>query len=460
MDARWVILLTDRHTYAARFERSQRRWNRTVTHEIALELPVWPRDEEDLTSTAETLAKELRKHESNQMICRLVIPSSWCLNHSVELPSTKWNEQAAEYEFEQYLPVDLEALTCATHRVGRRRALVAGVFTDALQGLLATLESHGIYPEVVTVDNFLLANSASTDNGAQCKGHLLLDEQRMTLSVMDEPSSASDDPRTVKLPEMQRTQFVRRQMALTAAMSGGELCHWRINSLADSDSFPGMEEAMPPHDEAPEIQPRSETVDAMLEAAATNPHLSNLRKGALAYAGRWSKLRRRAIQCLSAAAVLLLILGVRLRMDNVAHHNAADRLRSLQSEIYQAVFPGSVVPAAAMRLRSERIKLEGMTNQRGEGKDNLNTSGLVAFELLHEVMVRVPDNMKLFVQQIELDARGIRLSGQTTSHSAAGDLVKAIGNVQGMAVDPPRTKLRKDGTVDFRIRATKLIEHD
>ena len=163
MDARWVILLTDRRTYAARFERSQRRWNRTAKHEIALDLPVWPRNKEDLTSTAVALAKALREHEPNPMICRLVIPSSWCLVHGVELPSPKWNEQAAEFEFENYLPVDLEVLTCATLRVGRLRALVAGAYTDALQGLLATLESHGIYPEVVTVDTFLIANTTSAD---------------------------------------------------------------------------------------------------------------------------------------------------------------------------------------------------------------------------------------------------------------------------------------------------------
>ena len=47
----------------------------------------------------------------NEMVARLIIPASWCLIHQVELHDDRWDEQAAAFEFEQLVSVDLEKLT-------------------------------------------------------------------------------------------------------------------------------------------------------------------------------------------------------------------------------------------------------------------------------------------------------------------------------------------------------------
>ena len=82
-------------------------------------------------------------------------------------------------------------------------------------------------------------------------------------------------------------------------------------------------------------------------------------------------------------------------------------------------------------------------------------SGLASLELLHTITANVPPKTKLHVDEVLLDEAGVRVSGQTTSHNAAGEIVQRLNTVAGLAVDPPRTKLRRDKTVDFRLHVRR-----
>jgi hypothetical protein len=163
-----------------------------------------------------------------------------------------------------------------------------------------------------------------------------------------------------------------------------------------------------------------------------------------------------------AAALLLFATAIQLTLQNHKYGKSFDQLNALRADVYAGVFPGVPTPAgAAFRLRSECIKLEGLTQQGPIERSDLTPDSLQAFDLLHDVTVAIPAELKLYVTEISLDDGGIRLAGQTTSHAAAGDLVRRLNAVPGIAVHPPRTKLRKDHTVDFRIRATREdAEHE
>ena len=88
----------------------------------------------------------------------------------------------------------------------------------------------------------------------------------------------------------------------------------------------------------------------------------------------------------------------------------------------------------------------------------LKTNGRQPLELLLRLTEHIPPNLKLHVTNIVVDDTNFKIVGQTTDHGAAGHLVQALNEMTGCEVDPPRTKLRKDRTVEFQIRAR--MRHD
>ena len=192
------------------------------------------------------------------------------------------------------------------------------------------------------------------------------------------------------------------------------------------------------------------------DAAAHADGPPNLRQGELASPSRWLPIWKRLNWCVAAVAIFLVVLGVRLRADNMRYNEAVRDLLPLRAGIYENVFPDETPPpTAALRLRSECIKLEGLTERGDSTRPDPNSSGLAAFQLLHIVMANMPASLRLHVREITLDSLGLRFSGQTTGHGVAGDLVQQLNQVPGITVDPARTKMRKDGTVDFLIRVTR-----
>jgi hypothetical protein len=152
----------------------------------------------------------------------------------------------------------------------------------------------------------------------------------------------------------------------------------------------------------------------------------------------------------------MLLIGTSLRIDNRRYETAASELRPLGEAAYTRVFPDAVVPVgASLRLRSERISVEGLTQGSGPGVAAVRDSALETFQLLHAVTANVPPEVKLHVDEITLDSQGLKLAGRTTSHHAAGELVRTLNLNTDLSVAPPRTKLRTDKTVDFSIRATR-----
>ena len=153
--------------------------------------------------------------------------------------------------------------------------------------------------------------------------------------------------------------------------------------------------------------------------------------------------------------MFFVALACHFHIQSSKHADTAERLRGRCGEVYRsATSSRTVPPAAGLRLRSERIKLEGLTDVDDTMSDT-RASGLASLELLHAITANMPPKVKLHVNEVLLDEAGVRLSGQTTSHNAAGEIVQKLNGVAGLAVDPPRTKLRRDKTVDFRMHARR-----
>ena len=133
MDQKSTIYITGCRVYLVKHQRRHRTWVQTSPQEYEIDFPFLPRKEADIASAADELTTRLGGDSSEGVSAGLVIPASWCLAHTVELPTARFSDSEALFEFESFVPVELEELTCAVRRLGGGRALVVGVFTEPVR---------------------------------------------------------------------------------------------------------------------------------------------------------------------------------------------------------------------------------------------------------------------------------------------------------------------------------------
>ena len=170
MESRLSIVLTDRFAFVAQFERTERTWKPTERWRFDVCTPTLPQNAEDVRAFADSLAGQIRREHPAGVVARLVLPLSWCLSRCVDLPSDKWDERAAEFEFEEALPFDLERVTCISVPTTPGRAIVIAAFTEALATLLDTFERHAIAIETATVDIAILCGFAAGGSNSDSHG--------------------------------------------------------------------------------------------------------------------------------------------------------------------------------------------------------------------------------------------------------------------------------------------------
>ena len=107
---------------------------------------------------AEALAEALSAGDALRRAATLVIPSSWCYVHRVSVPRRRPSQQVLAYALEEFLPVDIEQLTCVFIPAAEGGHLGIAVETERLQSLLEACGAHGIHVEHVTLDVLHAAN--------------------------------------------------------------------------------------------------------------------------------------------------------------------------------------------------------------------------------------------------------------------------------------------------------------
>ncbi len=447
MESSHVLYITDSSAYLAQ---CHGRDPATVAPLVEAQEPHCahlPRTPEDLRSLAEQLGTRLRSDHPEGLVCRLVIPSSWCLVHFIRLDTDKWNEQTALFEFEQYLPVDLDELTCVLQRHGRNAALVVAVFTEALRSFFDELDRHAVHVEAATVDVTLIEPGEQPGSGA-----VLLDTQReVYVSFSDGDPAITAACAMTRHAEDETNPDLLHRTAAEAGL-GRTHEHWQLYCLiGDGDN--ARSAADDANATSPvTLLPPEQTVAAICHAA-TAPQVCDLRQDQLAYSGRWETLRTQGLRTAVALAVLLIALSLGFRIQNHTYGRAIGELRSQKQALYATVYPGeSVPPSAALRLRSERIKLEGLTNGTKQTAMPGSEHGLHTLALMSDLVRQIPSQVRLRLDELSADDRGMKLVGGTRAHSDAGLLVQAFNELDALAADPPRTKKNKDSTVGFRVQ--------
>jgi hypothetical protein len=169
---------------------------------------------------------------------------------------------------------------------------------------------------------------------------------------------------------------------------------------------------------------------------------------------------KQVLQCAMVAIALLLILAIRFGFESRHLSNAERAIHVELAQLFNELFPTSPENAGSgLRIQSERIRLEGLTNKSNSSIDVPEARGMVTFSLLHNLTQHLPGSARVNIEEMLLDRNGIRLSGLTTSHSVAGEWVRQLNTNSNVTADPPRTKLRPDGTVEFRVHV-RQTEND
>lgn len=453
MKTRFVIQLTDTTAFVARYQRMQGEWARVSVAEHGGGFSHLPREATDLVPLGENVGSWLRAEFPDGLTCRLVIPASWCFIHSVDAAIGKKREQVALYEFEQFLPVDLDALTCVVQRTDEDTALAIGALTEPLSGLLAELERSRVFVEAIYVDALVLSDCGAPETEPGGSGIILLDAGHMTLTGFN---STSDGPTVVRSVVLSSESGSSAADHVVTAIDilPVSFRHWHVLDLGSGDEVCRVRDVVAEAGFGATCTFRAESAQRLLDAAATDGHEVDLRRDRLSFPGRWASVQRRLTACLATVLVLLVVIGFKFRIDNTVVARGIDALVPIRNEIYAQAFPGQTPPPeAALRLRSERIKLEGLTHQGDEKTEIRSGNGLQLFELMHEILNQLPDDLKIAISEILLDERALSFKGRTTSHGQAGKLVHALNQIPTISAEPPNTKLRKDQTVDFRINA-------
>ena len=458
MEHRYTILLADGYLHVAIHQKQRRSWLRVSTHNHALSVPSFLDEDTDLAELAADVATHMHSHCPGTIECALVIPSSWCFIHWITLPPDHAKYEAAAFALEERLSVDVEPLTCAFTRVANGRCLGVGVYTAPLTTLLQSLEQHGVLVESILVDALTLDGSAPDSENSRCDGVILLDRQRLVVAALSDTDHNLCELRNIVLVHEDDSTLAQHLSATMSTIASAPR-HWRILQLYESSSVDAVYQYVDSEDVQVSVEDREASVNMILDAVPTRTDLLDLRQHALSYDGRWRTLLRTLTRCAAAVILLLSVVAIGTRVEMAQYGHGAEELRPLREQVYADVFPGqSLPPGAALRMRSERIKLEGLTEGARDADQVLKTNGRQPLGLLLLITEHIPPNLKLHVTQIVVDDTNFKIIGQTTDHGAAGHLVQALNEMPGCEVDPPRTKLRKDLTVEFQIRAR--MRHD
>ncbi|MBI4716623.1 MAG: hypothetical protein HY763_02370 [Planctomycetes bacterium] len=416
-------------------------------------LALMPRQAADILPLAEQIGQALRDTYPDGATCRAVLPAAWCFIHVVTVPTAQWTAEAAAFEFEPLVPVPLEQLTWSCRRLGEDKALVVAVFTEAIAVLLRHLEENGVDAEVVAVDALVAADAADARSSGG-RVVVLVDDQHVTIAKPDFGGGEVAPFRTFRRPAVQSPD-ADRQLLLGAAPVGENRTTALVHVLGGAEATKPTVELLSGALDFIDVS-APEVAVPLLCREVHKPNVLDLRRQSLVYSGRWRGVRTCGRRSAVAFAVLLAACGVGLRVENVRYTEALEDLRPLRDGVYRRVFPDGAVPAAAgARLRSELAKLTGVTRQAAEAAVVSTSSGLALVEQLAALAALLPEQTKVYLAELVADADALILSGQTTSHQAAGEMVQSMNQLPGWTVEPPRSKLRKDQTVDCRISVVR-----
>jgi len=503
MSPRVAILVTDGYVLATRLRPGRGQWAAESSFTLALETPPGLCEEGDLACVAEAILEAVRGADGLDLPADLIVPASWCYICPLDTtawPSRRFDPAVAAYQLEEYLPLPLEEVTCAFAHRRRGRCWGVAVRTAPVKRLLDSLQVRRVHVAHVRVDVFA-ALAAPQGPAHGCTGMIVRDSRHVAVALRDghgELPSAVHSVVRASCSDPSTDECLRHQIELTESVAGTQADTWTVcdlhsNAPAEDGNThepqtsgriaPQRSDSVEPSEPASSTYPRTPVApvsnrcltssgicsgrDApgeltgadLLLAVVRHTDQPDLRTGVLAAPGRLDAAIRHGRRC----AVLLLVLLGTLALDARLQHRRCrqqiDCIRAAQAELFQAVLPDRQTPAnPAMRLASERIRLEGLT-QGALPQTNIaalmSTRSLAVFDDLRDLIEGLPVDVRIRLMELNIDPQQLSMRGHTADHRDAERIVETINGIPTLTGRPARTSRLKTGGVEFAIRATR-----
>jgi hypothetical protein len=383
----------------------------------------------------------------------LVVPMQWCFTHLLTVNDKRMDPESLGFELEPYLPLPLEEVVCAFEPLDNGRVFAAAIPVAPMAALVEGLEQRGVGVDRITVDTVAAARGVITPQGGSV---VILDARwgRFLGRGRGKDSEASVGV------------FGRKGQVATSHASGlssqlatdpnaeNESDGWTsLELVPELNHAAGTEEASTKSRPERRRKVGEEAIDAIVVGACSGQGL-NLRMGALAPGREVEEVSRLAVQVLSLALLLLVILigGMQLHLRAI-HRNLA-QVDQQRLAVYQEVFHGDrLPPEAALRLASERVRLEGLTRRTTDTPTPLKPGLPSPLDVLRQFAAAIPSDVRIMLTDARVDESQLVLRGQTVEHRDAERIAEALAAAPGLEARPPRTTRLKSGGVEFSITA-------
>ncbi|MCO6436239.1 MAG: hypothetical protein J5J06_04035 [Phycisphaerae bacterium] len=397
-----------------------------------------PQEMGDLVNLADQLAGFLRAEVPHVQNAILVVPSGWCFSQVLHRSDAQ-DSRAAIFEFESLVPAELEKLTCVAAAISDDEIAVSAVFTEPLREFLDRLETAfaqitSLVPEPLCLLQHLRGSDAAN-------GVLVVDTIR-NVTILPTPSAISS-----RLTEGTSDCSFADQDCLFLS----EISHpFEIYPLGDN-ALPDVFGRLRPAPIGGAAVPNGDSYMRLLaDAVHVHGHACDLRKGRLRSPARFAQAAKQAINTAWLVVVLLLLLSIRSGLTATRYRSATERNSIAQTQLLEEAFGATFrSPVPAMQIRSELNRLKALTDLRALPQAPLGNLALLG--LFRDVADRIPEQAKIQIDEIAVERDRLQIMGQTTSHEDTGKLVASINESETIILEPPQSRLRNDGTVEFRL---------
>lgn len=386
-----------------------------------------------LTLSADELADSIADlfPDSPSGTIALILPASWCYIQKFRVAANRPTRTMLHYALEEFLPVDIESLTCDFIRSGPGEFI--GVALEAARGrtLLQALAARGIRVGRISIDVL--------EFGARSMPFVWCDNNHVTFADLSDGI----------LSTVRTTRF-------RDGISGAE----RLEQVgaAIPEAIRNQSFAVTGSGITLELAAIAESLGAnatpvQLGSPARWVRDFDLARDAIAPAERaiatWRAMRGTAAALLATG--LLLCAALIINRIQAAHQLRA--IESWERGVFAELFPNAPVPAGiAARISSERRRLESLTRSPA-GPDSPED----AARTLATIVQAIPKQIRLDLQELRIEGSDVFLRGRTREPVDAERISQCLDQLPGFDCSPTRTDRQRDG-VTFTVQIKRSAE--
>lgn len=425
---------------------SDQTWRIGLAADEPAVLDVPPSEASDPASQAKAAAALLREKGYSGEGLIVAVPSAWSLCASIPtdgLPRRNRRE-AMLFRLEEKLPAAAEDMV-ADFVVHPNHALGVCLLLEKIELLVTELETAGIAVEAICPASLLaLQEFLSTGRNQEPCAFLWGHEGQVELFFLSQGRPVAwflvaDDLEALKVPIALRLLKTTGPLRALAVGLGESLAR-ELADMADIELTLGPSLSLPV----------AATSAAKALGHGHRQAWVNLRRDRLAVKDPARQIRRPLQVAFLAAAVFLASLAAATFYRAQSYRRMALKADARAMDIFRETIPNQPAPMDIRpRMESEARKVQAVSGQGSQIPRQPS-----ALLVLREALRRLPDDVRFRLLDIRVQGEGLTLEGATRSHALADRLAGSLRTQNGFTVEPPRTKARADGGVDFTLRAS------